>query len=92
MDASYSSHPEYQRRTVSLNEAIFPPSPGWYPETDRNGALGAIREPVFFCPGHSSPGISLWEDEFSDFADYAHKAGGAERGGAHEGNDPKVIL
>ena len=58
MDASYSSHPEYQRRTVSWNEAIFPP----------------VRA------GHLGPGISLWGDEFSDFADYAHKAGGAERG------------
>lgn len=79
MDASYSSHPEYQRRTVSWNEAIFPPV--------RAGILKLTEmepleqsEKLCFSPGHLGPGISLWGDEFSDFADYAHKAGGAERG------------
>lgn len=78
-DFHYSNHPEYQRCTVLWNEAVFPPV--------RAGILKLTElksqdetEDICFSPGHLGPGISLPGDEFSAFMDYAHKAGGAERG------------
>lgn len=79
VDFHYSTHPEYQRCTVLWNEAIFPPV--------RVGILKLMEletqeetEKICFSPGHLGPGIALWNDEFSAFMDYVHKAGGAERG------------
>lgn len=78
-DFHYSNHPEYQRCTVLWNETIFPPV--------RVGILKLTElksqdetEDICFSPGYLGPGISLPGDEFSAFMDYAHKAGGAERG------------
>lgn len=79
VDFRYSTHPEYQRRTVLWNEAIFPPvRVGILKLTELE--LQEETEQICFSPDHLGPGISLNEDEFSMFAGYAHKAGGAERG------------
>lgn len=79
MNSRYSTHPEYQRSTVSWNEAVFPPI--------RAGILKLTElqppeesEELCFSPGRLGKGIALLESDFAAFSDYAHKAGGAERG------------
>lgn len=79
MDVRYSTHPEYQRQTVLWNESICPPvRVGILKLTD----LEPLEETdqICFSPGHQGPGISLRRDEFASFLEYAHSAGGAERG------------
>ena len=79
VDFRYSTHPEYQRRTVFWNEAIFPPvRVGILKLTELE--LQEDTEQICFSPDYLGPGISLREDEFSAFVGYAHKAGGTERG------------
>ncbi len=79
MDFHYRAHPEYRRCTVLWNEAIFPPvRVGILKLTEMESQQQTER--LCFSPGHLGPGISLPDDEFAAFVDYAHKAGGAERG------------